>query len=477
MAKILVVEDNDTLRRGVAQAFRDSGHEVEALVDGQAAVDRLQSSSYDVVLTDLKLPKCSGLEVLRAGLRRDRGTTVIVMTAYGTIATAVEAMKEGAYDFIQKPFNLEEMEVKVKRALDHRQLVGEVEYLRNEQHKAYSWENVVGMSQRMREAVELTRKVAPSKATVLISGETGTGKELIAGMIHASSPRRHNHFVKVNCAALQENLLESELFGHEKGAFTGADRQRVGRFEQANGGTILLDEVGDMSASTQAKVLRVLQEEEFERLGSTRTLKVDVRVVAATNKNLREAIEKGEFREDLYYRLNVVSISIPPLRERREDIEKIALFYLKRYATEMNKPLRGFSANAISSLKHYNWPGNVRELKNTLERAVLMAEGARVEARDLALPEGFGPGGSPSGLVRLPPSGVDFQQMEKEMILEALRMNNWVQKDAAKFLGMSRRVIHYKIQKLGIKNEKWRKNRQSLSPSDPPEDSPVENDD
>jgi transcriptional regulator with GAF, ATPase, and Fis domain len=278
-------------------------------------------------------------------------------------------------------------------------------------------------------------------------------------MIHASSLRRHNTFVKVNCAALQDNLLESELFGHEKGAFTGADRQRIGRFEQAHQGTIFLDEIGDMSASTQAKVLRVLQEEEFERLGGTKTLKVDVRVITATNKDLEEAIEKGEFREDLFYRLNVVSIRIPPLRERPEDIEPIAMFFLHKYAGELKKRIDGFTPESLRKLREYAWPGNVRELNNTLERAVLMAEGERIEAADLSLPDLCEPEPEGSNLIRLPRNGVDFQQMEKEMILEALRMNDWVQKDAARFLGMSRRVIHYKIQKLGITNPKWRKNR------------------
>jgi DNA-binding NtrC family response regulator len=454
-----VVEDNDTLRRGIAQALRDAGHDVEELSDGGAAIERIAGATYDVIVTDLKLPKRSGMEVLRAAARRDQGTTVLLMTAYGTIETAVEAMKEGAYDFIQKPFHIEELELKVKKALDHQRLIGEVHYLRSEQHKVYSWENVVGDSERMGEVIRLTRKVASSKATVLITGETGTGKELIAGMIHANSLRRNNNFVKVNCAALQDNLLESELFGHEKGAFTGADRQRVGRFEQAHQGTIFLDEVGDMSASTQAKVLRVLQEEEFERLGGTKTLKVDVRVIAATNKDLEEAIEKGEFREDLFYRLNVVSIDIPPLRDRPEDIEPIALFFLRKFAGDLKKKIDGFAPDALRLLREYHWPGNVRELNNTLERAVLMAEGERIEASDLSLPELAAEEADRSNLIRLPRTGVDFQQMEKEMILEALRMNDWVQKDAAKFLGMSRRVIHYKIQKLGITNPKWRKNR------------------
>ncbi len=459
MAKILVVEDNETLRRGIAQALRDAGHETEELADGGAAVERIGGVPYDVVITDLKLPKRSGMEVLRAAMRREQPVTVLIMTAYGTIETAVEAMKEGAYDFIQKPFHIEELELKVKKALDHQRLVGEVHYLRAEQHKAYSWDNVVGESAKMQDVIRLTRKVASSKATVLITGETGTGKELIAGMIHANSLRRHQSFVKVNCAALQDNLLESELFGHEKGAFTGADRHRIGRFEQAHQGTIFLDEIGDMSASTQAKVLRVLQEEEFERLGGTKTLKVDVRVITATNKDLEEAIEKAEFREDLFYRLNVVSIRIPPLRERPEDVEPIAMFFLRKYAGELKKRIDGFAPEALRHLREYAWPGNVRELNNTLERAALMAEGERIEAGDLSLPDVCDQEPEGSNLIRLPRNGVDFQQMEKEMILEALRMNDWVQKDAARFLGMSRRVIHYKIQKLGITNPKWRKNR------------------
>ncbi len=459
MAKILVVEDNETLRRGIAQALRDAGHESRELADGGAAVERIGASPYDVVITDLKLPKRSGMEVLRAARRREQPPTVLIMTAYGTIETAVEAMKEGAYDFIQKPFHIEELELKVKKALDHQRLVGEVHHLRAEQQKAYAWENVVGESPKIQDVIRLTKKVASSKATVLITGETGTGKELIAGMIHANSLRKHQTFVKVNCAALQENLLESELFGHEKGAFTGADRQRIGRFEQAHQGTIFLDEIGDMSASTQAKVLRVLQEEEFERLGGTKTLKVDVRVIAATNKDLEEAIEKGEFREDLFYRLNVVSIRIPPLRERPEDIEPIAMFFLRKYAGELKKRIEGFSPDAVRMLREYAWPGNVRELNNTLERAMLMAEGERIEGGDLSLPDACDQEPDGSSLIRLPRQGVDFQRMEKEMILEALRMNDWVQKDAARFLGMSRRVIHYKIQKLGITNPKWRKNR------------------
>jgi len=459
MAKILVVEDNETLRRGISQALRDAGHESRELADGGAAVERIGASPYDVVITDLKLPKRSGMEVLRAAMRREQPPTVLIMTAYGTIETAVEAMKEGAYDFIQKPFHIEELELKVKKALDHQRLVGEVHHLRAEQQRAYAWENVVGESPKIQDVIRLTKKVASSKATVLITGETGTGKELIAGLIHANSLRRHQTFVKVNCAALQENLLESELFGHEKGAFTGADRQRIGRFEQAHQGTIFLDEIGDMSASTQAKVLRVLQEEEFERLGGTKTLKVDVRVIAATNKDLEEAIEKGEFREDLFYRLNVVSIRIPPLRERPEDIEPIAMFFLRKYAGELKKRIEGFSPEALRLLREYAWPGNVRELNNTLERAMLMAEGERIEAGDLSLPDACEQEPDGCSLIRLPRQGVDFQKMEKEMILEALRMNDWVQKDAARFLGMSRRVIHYKIQKLGITNPKWRKNR------------------
>ena len=300
--------------------------------------------------------------------------------------------------------------------------------------------------------LNIVRKVAQSNTTVLIRGETGTGKELIAGAIHHNSPRASRNFVRVNCAALQENLLESELFGHEKGAFTGADRQRVGRFEQADGGSLFLDEVGDMSPNTQAKILRVLQEHEFERLGGTRTLRCDVRIVAATNRNLSERVAHGQFREDLYYRLNVVSIDMPPLRERKEDIPELARFFTRRFAGEVNKKIQGIDGAGEKLLKRHNWPGNIRELENTIERAVLLVEGPVVRADDLRLGELIlnEETGEHPPVVKIPPAGVPLQKIEKQAVVEALSTSNWVQKDAAELLAISPRVMNYKIKTLGI---------------------------
>src|SRR3982750_4694447 len=319
MGRILVADDHDALRRGLAGA----GHEGQEASNGNAAIERLHDSYFDVVLSDLKMGGSDGMDVLRTTRALHPTTAVILMTAFGSVNTAVEAMKIGAFDYVQKPFEIEEMEVKIEKALEVKRVKTDLEYLRGTQQDLYDFDKIVGSSPALQRVLDIVKKVAKSNTTVLIRGETGTGKELIAGAIHHNSLRNSRNFVKVNCAALQENLLESELFGHEKGAFTGADKQRIGRFEQADGGTLFLDEIGDMRAKTEAKILRVLQEHEFERLGGTRTLKVDVRLIAATNRDLTTMVEAGTFREDLYYRLNVVTIEMPPLRERKEDIASL----------------------------------------------------------------------------------------------------------------------------------------------------------
>ena len=378
MARILVADDHDALRRGLALALSAAGHDVEEASNGNAALERLHESYFDVVVSDLKMGGSDGLDVLRTTKALHPTVSVILMTAFGTVNTAVEAMKSGAFDYVQKPFEIEEMEVKIEKALELKRLRHELDYLRNEQQETYDFEKIVGNSEALQRVLTVVKKVAKSNSTVLIHGETGTGKELIAGAIHHNSLRAARNFVKVNCAALQENLLESELFGHEKGAFTGADRQRIGRFEQADGGTLFLDEIGDMSPSTQAKILRVLQEHEFERLGGTRTIRVDVRLIAATNRDLPSMVAAGTFREDLYYRLNVVSIQTPPLRERKEDILALAMSFLRRYGNELKKRLDGLDPEAQKLLMRYNWPGNIRELENAIERAALLAERAVV---------------------------------------------------------------------------------------------------
>ena len=458
MARILVADDHDALRRGLALALSTAGHEVEEASNGNAALERLHESYFDVVVSDLKMGGSDGLDVLRTTKSLHPTVSVILMTAFGTVNTAVEAMKHGAFDYVQKPFEIEEMEVKIEKALELKRLRHELDYLRNEQQESYDFEKIVGGSDALQRVLTVVRKVAKSNSTVLIHGETGTGKELIAGAIHHNSLRAARNFVKVNCAALQENLLESELFGHEKGAFTGADRQRIGRFEQADGGTLFLDEIGDMSPSTQAKILRVLQEHEFERLGGTRTIRVDVRLIAATNRDLPAMVAGGGFREDLYYRLNVVSIETPPLRERKEDILALAMSFLRRYGNELKKRLDGIEPEAQKLLMRYNWPGNIRELENAIERAALLAERPVISADDLRLGDASqGPGSTrESSVVRIPPSGIALEEVERQALVEALKMANWVQKDAADLLSISPRVMNYKIKTLGIELPKRR---------------------
>jgi two-component system, NtrC family, response regulator AtoC len=459
MGRILVVDDHDALRRGLARALTEAGHETVEAPNGNAAIACLHEGYFDVVLSDLKMGGSDGIEVLRTTKALHPSSAVILMTAFGSVTTAVEAMKGGAFDFVQKPFEIEEMELKIEKALELRRMRNDLEYLRHTQNDIYEFDRIVGKSDALGKVLAVVRKVAKSNTTVLIRGETGTGKELIAGAIHHNSLRAGRNFVRVNCAALQENLLESELFGHEKGAFTSADKQRIGRFEQADGGTMFLDEVGDMSANTQAKILRVLQEHEFERLGGTRTLKVDVRLIAATNRNLATMVANGQFREDLYYRLNVVSIDMPPLRERKDDIPALADTFVRRFAGELKRKMAGIRPDALKLLLRYNWPGNIRELENAIERAVLLSEGSEIGLDDLHLGDSS-PSPADSGgpaVVRIPPAGIPLEEIERRALIEALKISNWVQKDAADLLSISPRVINYKIKTLGIEFPKSRR--------------------
>jgi Nif-specific regulatory protein len=452
MGRILIADDHDALRRGLARALTEAGHDTDEAPNGNAAIARLHEGYFDVVLSDLKMGGSDGLEVLRTAKALHPSAAVILMTAFGSVTTAVEAMKSGAFDFVQKPFEIEEMEVKIEKALELRRMRHELDYLRHTQNDIYEFDRIVGSSGALAKVLGVVRKVAKSNTTVLIRGETGTGKELIAGAIHHNSLRAGRNFVRVNCAALQENLLESELFGHEKGAFTGADKQRIGRFEQADGGSLFLDEVGDMSANTQAKILRVLQEHEFERLGGTRTLKVDVRLIAATNRNLAQMVSSGHFREDLYYRLNVVSIDMPPLRDRKDDIPALAEAFIRRFSGELKRKMDGIRPDALKLLLRYNWPGNIRELENSIERAVLLSEGSVIGLDDLRLGETLAAGAQAEAqsVVRIPPTGIALEEIEKRALVEALKMSNWVQKDAAELLSISPRVINYKIKTLKI---------------------------
>jgi DNA-binding NtrC family response regulator len=463
-ARILVVEDNDTLRRGIALALRERWEEVDEVASGTDAIERIcdsHSDTFDVIVTDLRLPGCDGVSVLRAARDRDPGTSVLVMTAYGSIETAVEAMRSGAFDFVQKPLDLDQLELRVARGIDHRRLLYEVTELRAEQAARQASERIIGNSPALRTAVDLAKRVAPTRSTVLITGETGTGKELIAGLIHRASPRAQGPLVKVNCAALPETLLESELFGHERGAFTGADRQRIGRFEEANGGTLFLDEVGDTSKATQAKLLRVLQEQRFHRLGGSKLLRTDARIISATNHDLDTQIAEGLFREDLYFRLNVIRIHLPPLRERPEDLVDLAHHFLRELGSQARKPIRGFTEAALAKIRTHDWPGNVRELQNARERSVLMAEGPRIDSDDLSILGGGNAGGERSWRRELPAEGISLRDVEQDLVVEALERTGYVQKDAAALIGVSRRKLNYMIQKMGITHPAWRRNRGS----------------
>ena len=471
-ARILVVEDNDSLRRGMALALRERFGDVDEVARGDAAVARLcdaEIEPYAVVLTDLRLPGADGVAVLRAARARDERTSVLLMTAFGSVETAVDAMRSGAFDFVEKPLDLDQLELRVSRALDHRALLDEVNVLRAEREARRAEEEIVGSSRVLRDATHLARRVAPTRSTVLVTGETGTGKELVASLIHRASPRREGPFVKVNCAALPETLLESELFGHERGAFTGADRRRAGRFEEASGGTLLLDEIGDLSAATQAKLLRVLQDQEFHRLGGTSTLRTDARIVAATNADLEQKRAAGLFREDLYFRLNVIHIHLPPLRERPDDLVDLAHHFLRELRDAPGRAASGFTERALERLRGHAWPGNVRELRNTVERAVLLAPGARIRHTDIVLSGPAARAPRPEGLPGLPPDGCSLADVERHLVLEALRRADFVQKDASELLGVSRRKLNYMIRRMGITHRSWRRNRSGEAGDGPAE--------
>lgn len=457
--RVLVVEDGAGLRRGIVTALRERSLEVIEESDGARALARLRAPDeavFDVVVTDLRLPGADGIALLRAARERDADTAVLVMTAHGSVETAVEAMRLGAFDFLQKPFDLEQLEARIARAIEHGRLRREVSELRAERANGVGADRIIGSSLALTRALDLARRAAPVRSTVLVTGETGTGKELVAGLVHQASPRAKRPFIKVNCAALPETLLESELFGHERGAFTGADRLRIGRFEQANGGTLLLDEVGDLSPATQVRLLRVLQEQEFHRLGGREPIRTDVRILAATHRELERDVAAGRFREDLYFRLHVIRIHLPPLRERVEDLLALAEHFLARSCRELGRSGVGFTTAARERILSHAWPGNVRELRNAVERALLLADGDRVDARHFGIPDASArPGGVAPG------ASLDLEETERALVMEALRRTGHVQKEAARLLGVSRRKLNYMIQKLAITHPSWRRNRGS----------------
>jgi DNA-binding NtrC family response regulator len=448
---ILIVEDEAKMRRLLELHLGEAGFAVVSAPDAETGLKLFHEAPVDLVVTDLKLPGMDGLEFLHTLKRANAALPVVVMTAFGTVETAVEAMKAGASDYVLKPFSLDEMRMVVQKELDVRRLRDENRSLREALQQRYQHPNIVARSRKMQEVLATVERVAATNSTVLLGGESGVGKDLIARAIHEKSRRAAGPFIKINSTAIPETLLESELFGYEKGAFTGATSSKAGKFEVADKGTLFLDEIGDIPAATQVKLLRVLQEREFERLGSTRTVKVDVRLVAATNRDLRAALEEGTFREDLYYRLNVVPIDIPPLRDHKEDIPDLVNLFCARFAKESGKPITTVSPTGLKLLMDHYWPGNVRELQNIVERATALASGPIIEAADIHLDESRArPANATAALL---PEGMTLEQWEDEMIREALRRANGNKSQAARALGLSRNAFRYRLSKIGIEDE------------------------
>src|SRR6201998_320346 len=451
MPAVLIVEDEAKMGRLLELNLGEDGFTTLSAEDAESGRKLLRENPVDLVLTDLKLPGMNGLEFLQTIKRQNAALPVVVMTAFGSVETAVEAMKAGASDYVLKPFSLTEMRIVVHKELDHSRLQEENRSLREALGLKYSHPNIVARSPKMQEVLATVERVAPTNSTVLLGGESGVGKDLIARAIHERSRRASGPFIKINSTAIPENLLESELFGYEKGAFTGANTSKPGKFEMADKGTLFLDEIGDVPPATQVKLLRVLQEREFERLGGTRTIKVDVRLLAATNRDLRAALEEGSFREDLYYRLNVVPIDIPPLREHKEDIPDLVNHFLARFAADNEKEIEGITPAALDVLMEFHWPGNVRQLENIVERACALAPGPFIEASDIQI--NHVAGRNHSGQAPLLPEGKTLDQWEDELIREAYRRATGNKSVPARLLGLSRNALRYRLEKIGIPDE------------------------
>jgi DNA-binding NtrC family response regulator len=443
--RILIVDDEANARAALSEILHDEGYATETAADGFKALGKLEDFAPDVILTDLKMPGLDGIAFMEKAKAACPGAVFVVMTAFGTISSAVAAVKKGADNYLTKPLDFEALSAVVERAMEKARLVQEARALRDRLRERNAFGLIVSDDPKMRAILDLVAQVGPSRASVLIRGESGTGKELIAESIHAASPRAKHPFIRLNCAALAESLLESELFGHERGAFTGAVGRREGRFKQADGGTLLLDEISEIPLGTQVKLLRFLQERTFERVGGNETQKVDVRVIAATNRDLEEGIKRGTFREDLFYRLKVVEIDLPPLRDRKGDVPALANFFLRRYAVENGRSIDGFGADALARLMTYTWPGNVRELENVVERAVVLCDSAQIEERHL--PASLVPQAEPEGVPPIP--GSTIADLERYAILKTLEACGGSTSKAALLLGVSTRKIQYKLHEYG----------------------------
>jgi len=448
---ILVVDDDSAHRTMLRTLLSGWGYRVEEADDGATAIAAVEQTPFDLVLMDIRMVTVSGIEALDGIKERNPAIPVVMMTAYSSVETAVDALKKGAYDYLTKPFDFEKLKVTIARALEHIQLKEENRRLREDLARHFDRKQIIGRSPVMLRLLDTVAQVAPSEATVLLTGESGTGKELIAEAVHANSKRKKGPFIKINCAAITETLLESELFGHEKGAFTGADRRKEGRFQQAGGGSIFLDEVSEMSLGMQVKLLRVIQEREVTRVGGGDILPIDVRIIAATNQQLRDLVQDGRFREDLYYRLNVVNIEVPPLRLRREDIPLLAQSFLERFAGQNEKQVDGFTPHAMEELIRYEWPGNVRELMNVVERGVVLARGDYLDFESLLLTaQGLEPAaisGNSTGAVEEEPT---LDNVERATILKTLEATGGNKSEAARRLGITRKTLNNKLRKYGL---------------------------
>jgi len=446
--RILIVEDEDKLRRVLQLQLKSLGYEIEEAATAEQGL--VSAPTADLVLTDLRLPGMDGIAFIKQLHEQGVQAPVVVMTAHGSVEVAVEAMKLGATDFLQKPFSLDHLTAIVQRVMAVQSLRDENRRLREQLDTRYQFDNVIGRSAAMREIFHTVERVAPTRATVLLAGESGVGKDMIARAIHQHSPRKNKPFVKINCTALPENLMESELFGYEKGAFTGATVSKPGKFEQGDGGTVFLDEIGDVPANIQVKLLRILQERQFERLGSNVTRNVDVRIIAATNVDLREALEQGRFREDLYYRLNVVPINLPALRDRKEDIPFLAMHFLQKHARDLGSVVTAISPAALDRLVQHSWPGNVRELENTIERSLVLASNEVLQPADIRIETPRHNHNLPSQHAPLLPEGETLEHWEQMMIREALRRANGNKSQAARILGLTRNAFRYRLSQMGL---------------------------
>jgi len=447
---ILVVDDDPAHRTMLRTLLTGWGYTIFEADDGSTAIEKVHEQAFDLILMDIRMITVSGLEALNEIKAFNPAIPVIIMTAYSSVETAVEALKSGAYDYLTKPLDFDELRLAMERAMDHRQLREENRMLRESLGNHFDRQNIIGRSPAMVKLLEMVAQVAPSEATVLITGESGTGKEMIAGAIHFNSPRKEGPFVKLNCAAITETLLESELFGHEKGAFTGAHKRKEGRFRQAHGGSIFLDEISEMSLAMQVKLLRVLQEREITRVGGEEVIKVDVRLIAATNKDLLQEIEAGRFREDLFYRLNVVTLNMPRLRERSEDIPLLAQHFLMMFSEKNSKEIKGFTPQAMDRLLKYDWPGNVRELMNAVERGVVLASSEYLGEKDLPLVLKEGASGGKAPPEQVIPGDLPLEEVEKASILKTLELTGGNKSEAARRLGITRRTLHKKLKKYGV---------------------------